>query len=74
MASITRRATGNLVHNAIDHDATGYIQKERLESRLRSLFGYMIAVRHINDRWVFEAPRQVLDYELDDLREADRVN
>ncbi|OJJ29785.1 hypothetical protein ASPWEDRAFT_46551 [Aspergillus wentii DTO 134E9] len=52
MASITRRATGNLVHNAIDHDATGYIQKERLESRLRSLFGYMIAVRVRLPSWL----------------------
>ncbi|KAE8409999.1 hypothetical protein BDV37DRAFT_235511 [Aspergillus pseudonomiae] len=53
------------VQNTISPDITGYIRKERLEARLLSLFGKPIKVRHINERWVFDAPRIVTQSEIE---------
>ncbi|KAE8383106.1 hypothetical protein BDV26DRAFT_252161 [Aspergillus bertholletiae] len=57
------------VQNIISPDLTGYIRKERLEARLLALFQKPIKVRHINERWVFDAPRIVTPSEIDDLRD-----
>ncbi|PWY96717.1 hypothetical protein BO94DRAFT_580546 [Aspergillus sclerotioniger CBS 115572] len=63
-----------LIENIINPDIVGYIRKEKLEARLRIVFGYDIRVRHVNERFVFDAPRLVTRDEIDDLREIDRVN
>ncbi|OOF94503.1 hypothetical protein ASPCADRAFT_397324 [Aspergillus carbonarius ITEM 5010] len=48
-----------LIENIINQDIVGYIRKEKLEARLRNIFGYDIRVRHVNERFVFDAPRLV---------------
>ncbi|PYI01670.1 hypothetical protein BO78DRAFT_401146, partial [Aspergillus sclerotiicarbonarius CBS 121057] len=62
-----------LIENIINQDLVGYIRKEKLEARLRSIFRYDIRVRHVNERFVFDAPRIITRDEIDDLREIDRV-
>ncbi|KAE8348042.1 hypothetical protein BDV28DRAFT_153385 [Aspergillus coremiiformis] len=57
------------VQNIIGPDMAGYIRKEILEAKLRTLFGCAIPVRHINERFVFNAPRLLTQSEIDDLRD-----
>ncbi|PYH93160.1 hypothetical protein BO71DRAFT_399991 [Aspergillus ellipticus CBS 707.79] len=56
---------GKLVENIINPDVVGYIRKENLEARLKSLFRCDIQVRHVNERFVFDAPRLVTRDEIE---------
>ncbi|KAA8651230.1 uncharacterized protein ATNIH1004_000108 [Aspergillus tanneri] len=61
------------VKNTLGEAETGYIRKERLESRLLAIFKQPIMVQHISERFVFYAPRLVTQDEIDDLREVERL-
>ncbi|KAK2783475.1 hypothetical protein FQN52_009595 [Onygenales sp. PD_12] len=62
------------VQNVIGPDICGYIKPEKLERLLRKLFGYKITVRHVGERYEFDAPRYLTDEEIDRVTEAARVH
>ncbi|KAK2790107.1 hypothetical protein FQN53_000347 [Emmonsiellopsis sp. PD_33] len=53
------------VQNVIGPDICGYIKPEKLERLLRKLFGYKITVRHVGERYEFDAPRYLTDEEIE---------
>ncbi|PLB37650.1 uncharacterized protein BDW47DRAFT_106566, partial [Aspergillus candidus] len=54
-----------MVKNIVNSGLTGYIKREKLQDRLRSIFQEEIIVSHYNGLFYFDAPRLVNEDEIE---------